>query len=98
MAAEALEEPRTALGDEVERIAQVQCRHRAARALELARSVGGEGEDRAVEAVLEARGEQAHDARMPLGRVQRERIALRGLDLRHQRQGRLLHLALDLAA
>ncbi len=65
VSAEADQQPRRALGDEVERIAQVQSGNRAARAAREPAAGGREGDHRAMMAILEPAGEEADDALVP---------------------------------
>src|SRR2546426_5235217 len=66
VAAEALDQARRALGDEIEAVAQVQPGQRASGPLEQAAGGGArEADNRAVQAVLQARGEDADHALVP---------------------------------
>ena len=99
MAAEAEQQAGGALGDEVERIAQVQAGNRAAGALDDAAFAGGKGEHRAVQLVLDARGEDADDAFVPACVEQGDagrRVV--GVERFEQDQRLFLHAGFDLAA
>ncbi len=99
MAAELADQPRMAGGDGVQRIADVEPRHRARRALEQAVAGIGEGDGRAVVTLLEARGEDANDALVPvrLEQAEAERQVFQGQVL-ELGQGLALHALLDLLA
>ena len=56
--------------DEIEHVAQVNARNRAARALEAPRIRGCEGDHRPIDALLDARGDEPHDALVE-GRVEK---------------------------
>src|SRR5712692_4364066 len=62
------QQPGGALGDEIQRVAQMQARDGAARPLDFARRAGGKREGRAVVVVLHAPGEDPDHALVP-GRV-----------------------------
>ncbi len=105
VAAEAQQHARVALGHEVERVAQVKAGDGAARALELVLAAGRlarrEDEGRAVQPVLQPRGDDADHALVEVGveHAQRGRRLLAGLEQRLGQLQRLLaHAALDLAA
>ena len=96
MPAELADQPRVARGHGVQRIADVQARHRARRALEAAVAGVGEGDGRAVVALLQARGEDADHALVP---VRVEQAQAEGHFLHRQflelGQGLALHALLD---
>ena len=105
MAAEAQQHAGMALGHQVERIAQVKAGDRAARAFEfvlLARRLAGrEHEGRAVQLVLDARGDDADHAFVEVGveHADRGRRLLALVEQRVDHQHRLLaHAAFDVAA
>ena len=105
MAAEAQQHAGVALGHQVQRIAQVKAGDRAARALELVllarRLAGREHEGRAVQLVLDARGDDAHHAFVEVG-VEHADGGGRLLAFVEQRfhdlHRLLAHAALDVAA
>ena len=96
---EAHQQARGPLGDEVERIAQVQAGNGAAGTLDDAAFAGREGEHRAVQPVLDARGEDADDALVPALVEQRDAggAVVDGHRF-EQMQGLLLHVGLDFTA
>src|SRR6266849_9635303 len=74
--AEAQKQARFALRDEIQRVAQMQARNRPARAADLAGTGRGEGEGRAVVAILDAPGEDADHALVPARVIQADARAL----------------------
>src|SRR6266513_4674481 len=97
MSAEAQEQVRFALRDEIERVAQVQTRNRAAGAADLAGTGGSKGEGRTVMAILDAPGEDADHALVPGRVVEADAGALAHRELRHQLIGLRLHVGFDRA-
>src|SRR5258708_30280747 len=104
VAAEAQNQPGRALGDEVEAVAQMQPGNRApgplehcARAFRRCFRSLGEADDGTVEAVLQARGEDAYHALMPI-RVEEARPRIFIRDVSYEEQGLLEHRRFDLAA
>src|SRR5690349_14107254 len=99
--AEAQEQSRFALGEQVERIAQMQPRDRSPRTPDLSgtpgRNRGREGEGGTVVAVLDASREDPDDALMPARVVEADAAALADRDLRYQVVGLRLHPGLDRA-
>ena len=84
------------LRDEVERVAQVYARDRAARTLQRAVVRGREDDRRTVDLFLEAGGDEAHDALVEAAVVERERRKAVDVAARERGLGRLLHLRLEL--
>jgi hypothetical protein len=70
--AEAQQQARRALGKQVEGIAQVQAGDRTARSLDLAAAAAREGKYRTVQPFLDACGDDADDALVPVGIEQRD--------------------------
>jgi hypothetical protein len=73
--AKAQQQARRALGHQIEGVAQVQAGDRTARALDLAAVAAGKGKHRAMQFLLDARGDDADDALVPVGVEQRHRGA-----------------------
>ena len=99
VAAKADEQTGGAFGDKVEGIAQMQAGDGAARAFDDAAFARSKGKDRAVEFVLDPRGEDADDAFVPAG--VEEGNAGGGIVDGHafeQVQGLFLHVGFDVAA
>ncbi len=98
VAAEALQQLGMALGHQIERVAQVQAGNRAAGAFEFAFVAAGEGEGRAVQLLLDAAGEDADHALVPVRVEQRQAGAALGIEVFEQDVGRLAHVGFDGAA
>ena len=102
VSAELREEPRRALGDEVQRVAQMEAGDRPARSLELAAASAREYDGGPVKPVLEPSGDDADDALMPAGVEQAERVGVGMGGIRgacFQRDERVfLHRGFDIAA
>ena len=96
VAAEAEDGAGQGLRDEVERVAQVYARDRAARTLQCAVVRGREDDRRTVDLFLEAGGDEAHDALVEAAVVERERRKAVDVAARERGLGRLLHLRLEL--
>src|SRR5438876_10343581 len=75
----------------------MQARNRPARAADLAGTGRGEGEGRAVVAILDAPGEDADYALVPARVIQADARALAHRELRHQLVGLRLHAGFDRA-
>ena len=99
MAAEALQHTGLALAHQVQRVAQVEARDRAARALEQAVGAAREHEGRPVQAVLQAAGDDADHAFVEAGVEQRQRGRRSRSPASAARSalGLLAHAGLDLA-
>src|ERR1700687_5371972 len=83
------------LGHEVESVAQMQTRNRPARALEFAILPAGEDEGGAVQAFLDAAGDDADDALVPALVIERQAGAFAGVDAIENGGGLLLHAGFD---
>src|SRR6266511_4455758 len=92
---EAQQQPRGALGDEIERIAQMQARDGAARALDFAGRAWRKREGRAVVAVLDAAGEDPDHALVPGRIVEADAARLADVELREELLGLEPHVRLD---
>ncbi len=95
MPAEAQEQVRFALRDEIQRVAQMQTRNRAAGAADLAGTGGSKGEGRAVMAILDSPGEDADHPLVPARVIQADAGGLAHRELRHQLVGLRLHVGFD---
>src|SRR6266849_1164395 len=95
--AKAQEQVRFALRDEIQSVAQMQAENGAARAADLAGAGRGEGEGRAVVAILDAPGENAHYALVPARVIQADAGGVAHRELRHQEIGLRLHAGFDRA-
>ena len=97
MAAEAQQQGRVALGDEVERIAQMQTGNRAARTFQFAGAAAGKDEGRPMQLFLDATGDDADHALVPAGVEQRQAGAGTGVDVGEDDRRGVLHVGLDTA-
>jgi hypothetical protein len=82
VAAEAQQQVGVALGDQVQRVAQVQAGNRAAGALQFAGVAAREGKGRAMQLFLDAAGQDADHALVPAGIEQRQAGAVAGVERR----------------
>ena len=98
MATEFCDESRMALGYQVQRIAQMQRGDRAAGAFERAVLTSGEDDGRAMEAVLEAGGENADHALVPVRLEEAQGKVVPRVDVVQFGQGGLLHVGFYLPA
>src|SRR5712691_4530918 len=94
---EAQQQPGHALGDEIQRVAQMQARDRAARALDFAGRASRKRESRAVVAVLDAAGEDPDHALVPGRVVEADAARLADGELRQELLGLEPHVRLDRA-
>ena len=97
MPPEPQQQPGSALGDEIQRVAQMQAGDGAARALDFAGRAGGEREGRAVVAVLHAPGEDPDDTLVPGRVVEADAARLADGELREELVGLQPHVRLDRA-
>src|SRR6266704_5011604 len=91
------QQPGGALGDEIERVAQMQARDRAARALDFAGRALRKREGRAMVAVLDAAGEDPDHALVPGRIVETDAARLADGELREELIGLEPHVRLDRA-
>ena len=99
VAPETFNQPRLAVGDRLQRVTHVHARNRAGRSLEASAVVGSKGDHRAMHALLQAPGEDAHDALVPPRVEQAERRGQVAIDgqVGDHRLGLDAHAMLDLA-
>src|SRR6266581_3251386 len=91
------QQPGSALGDEIERVAQMQARDGAARALDFAGRALRKREGRAMVAVLDAAGEDPDHALVPGRIVEADAARLADVELREELIGLEPHVRLDRA-